>query len=281
MNYNVPILSIVFMAISALAGIAIPVILFVIFRKKYKADIKPFFIGCGVFVLFAMILEQVLHIIVLSSDVGEIIKSNAWLFGIYGGLMAGIFEETGRFAAFKTVLKKNNEKDTNSLMYGAGHGGVEACIILLIAMISNIVVSLMINNQNIDILLTGAVNDAQRQALIINFETLANTPSEHFLMALVERIAAVAIHLSLSVLVWFAAKKGGKSILLYPLAILLHTLANAVSVILANYVSNMWIVEGVLYLITACLVIIAIKVWRNHHISNCEAAENGQGDSTA
>lgn len=69
--------------------------------------------------------------------------------------------------------------------------------------------------------------------------------------------------------------------MLYPLAILLHTLANAVSVILANYVSNMWIVEGVLYLITACLVIIAIKVWRNHHISNCEAAENGQGDSTA
>ena len=68
----------------------------------------------------------------------------------------------------------------------------------------------MLNNQNIDILLTGAVNDAQRQALIINFETLANTPSEHFLMALVERIAAVAIHLSLSVLVWFAAK-GGKA----------------------------------------------------------------------
>ena len=58
--------------------------------------------------------------------------------------------------------------------------------------------------------------------------------------------------------------------MLYPLAILLHTLANAVSVILTEYVSNMWIVEGVLYLITACLVIIAIK-YGNHHIAIVKA----------
>ena len=45
MNYTVPMLSIVFMGISALSGIAIPVVLFVVLRKKYKADILPFFIG--------------------------------------------------------------------------------------------------------------------------------------------------------------------------------------------------------------------------------------------
>ena len=35
MEYSVPVLSIVFMVITALTGIAIPVVLFTIFRKKY------------------------------------------------------------------------------------------------------------------------------------------------------------------------------------------------------------------------------------------------------
>lgn len=268
MNFTVPTLSIVFMVITALAGIAIPVILFIIFRKKYRSDVKPFFIGCAVFILFAIILEQILHSIILPSDIGITIQSNVWIYGLYGGLMAGLFEETGRFVAFKTVLKKNNGNDMNSLMYGAGHGGIEAFVILVFSMVSNIAVSVMLNNQMTDQLLVGAVTEEQRQVLFDTFATLASTPPVHFLMALVERISSVAIHLSLSVLVWFAAKKGGKSIWLYPLAILLHTLVNAVAVIFANYVPNVWIIEAVIYLISACFIVIAIRMWKKHHSSN-------------
>ena len=53
--------------------------------------------------------------------------------------MAGIFEETGRFLAFKTVLRKKQGKDINALMYGAGHGGFEAAALLGITMINNII----------------------------------------------------------------------------------------------------------------------------------------------
>ena len=61
MNYTVPALSIVFMAVSALIGIAIPIVLFLVFRKKYKADILPFFIGCAVFIVFALLFESFVH----------------------------------------------------------------------------------------------------------------------------------------------------------------------------------------------------------------------------
>lgn len=268
MNYSVPTLSIVFMVISALAGVVIPIILLVIFRKKYKADIKAFFIGSAVFIIFALILEQIVHSFLLSSDIGKTIQNNIWLYAIYGGLMAGIFEETGRFAAFKTVLKKDTGNDMNSLMYGAGHGGIEVFIILGFSMVSNIVVSVMLNNQMIDRLVSGVTDEAQLSMLHGTFEILAATPPMHFIMALVERIATVGIHLSLSVLVWFAAKKGGKSIWLYPLAILLHTLVNAVAVLLANYISNLWIVEASIYIMTACFIAIAIKVWKKNYSSN-------------
>ena len=39
---RVPFLSMVFMVISCIVGFAIPVILFVYFRKKKRADIAPF-----------------------------------------------------------------------------------------------------------------------------------------------------------------------------------------------------------------------------------------------
>ena len=42
MQSTIPMLSIVFMAISALIGIAIPVVLYIIFRKKSKANHLPF-----------------------------------------------------------------------------------------------------------------------------------------------------------------------------------------------------------------------------------------------
>jgi len=126
MEYSVPILSIVFMSIVVLVGIAIPIVLFLIFRKKYKADIAPFFFGFAVFIIFALIIEGSINVLILKSSIGKAIQGNIWLYAIFGGLMAGLFEETGRFTAFKTVLKKYWRNNMNGLMYGAGHGGFEA-----------------------------------------------------------------------------------------------------------------------------------------------------------
>jgi len=267
MDYSVPTLSIVFMSISALTGIVLPIALLIYFRKKHKTSIKPFFIGCAVFIVFALILEQLFHVLILNSDAGKTIQGNIWLFGIYGGIMAGLFEETGRFLAFKTVLKKDLINDKNALMYGAGHGGIEAFFILVFSMVSNIIMSIMLNSGAAEQLTAGITDEAQLQSLYKTFELLSSTPSSDFLMSIVERIAAVAIHISLSVLVWFAVKNRGKCFWLYPLAIFLHTLVNAVAVILAKYVPSMWIVLLVLYLLTACFVAVAIQVWKRFSVN--------------
>lgn len=274
MDYSVPTLSIVFMSISALTGIVLPIALLIFFRKKHKTGIKTFFIGCATFIVFALIIEQLFHSFILNSDIGKIIQGNIWLYGIYGGLMAGLFEETGRFVAFKTVLNKEIINDKNALMYGAGHGGIEVFFILAFSMISNIVMSIMINTGAATQLTTGITDEVQLQALNKTFEVLSATPSGDFLMSIIERIAAVAIHLSLSVLVWFAVKKGGKCFRLYPLAIFLHTLVNAVAVVLARYVPSIWIVLVVLYVITACFVAIAARVWKIHSSYNDNIEEN-------
>ncbi|NLX63660.1 MAG: YhfC family intramembrane metalloprotease [Clostridiaceae bacterium] len=267
MAYSVPALSISFMSISALTGFALPVALLFYLKNKLKTGIKPFFIGCATFIVFALILEQFFHLVILNSGIGKTIKTNTWLFSIYGGLMAGLFEETGRLAAFKTVLKKDLKNDRNALMYGAGHGGVEAFFILVLGMASNIITSIMLNTGAIEQLTAGITDEAQLQELNKTFELLSNSPPVNFLIGIFERIAAVAIHISLSVLVWFAVKKKGKCFWLYPLAILLHAFVDAVAVILSRNVPNVWVVELVIYLITVCIILIAVQVWKKHGIN--------------
>ena len=173
MNYTVPALSIVFMAVSALIGIAIPIVLFLVFRKKYKADILPFFIGCAVFIVFALLFESFIHKLIFASDTGKAILNNIWLYGIYAGLMAGLFEETGRYTAFKTVLRRKRGNNQNALMYGAGHGGFEAVYLLGTSMISNIVMSVMLNTGMGSKLTAGVTDPAALQRVNATIAALA------------------------------------------------------------------------------------------------------------
>lgn len=260
MGNVVPTLSIVFMVVIALVGVTIPVVLLLVFRKKNKADILAFIFGCSVFIVFALIIEATLHRLILPSAIGLKIQGNIWLFAVYGGLMAGIFEETGRFTAFKILLRKKLNNDGNALMYGAGHGGFEAFYLLTVTMISYISIAVMMNTGMSATLTAGVADETARKALEATFAFLAQTPPPQLLMSIVERIPAVALHISLSVLVWFAVNDKDR-FWLYPLAILLHAVVDAVVVIMARNGLNVWIIEGALYVMTACCIIIARIEW--------------------
>lgn len=109
--------SMVGMVISLLLSVGLPIFLCIFIYKKTKAWVPAFFIGCGIFVGFAMILEQICHAIVLTVT-GSVIRDNLWLYAIYGGLAAALFEECGRWIAMKFCLKKHLTRE-NALMYGA------------------------------------------------------------------------------------------------------------------------------------------------------------------
>lgn len=253
MQTTIPVLSIAFMAIAALIGVAIPAVLYVLFRKKRKANHLPFWTGCVTFVLFALVLEQLMYSFLMKAPIWATITGNVWLYGFVGGLFAGLFEETGRFVAFKTVLRKQRGNDANGLMYGAGHGGIEAVVLLSVSMIINLIFSLQYNAGIPSSL--GTVSAAQQ---------LMALPSWMFLVGAVERLAAVTLHISLSVLVWFAAKNS-KRFWLYPLAILLHLFVDMAAVVLSGLGVNVWIIEGAVYVITVALVVIAVVVWKKNH----------------
>ncbi|HWQ75608.1 MAG TPA: YhfC family glutamic-type intramembrane protease [Syntrophomonas sp.] len=274
MEYTVSTLSIVCMAISALVGIAIPVVLFLVVRKKYKADILPFFIGCATFIVFALLLESFAYQLIFATEAGKSLVNNIWVYGIFAGLMAGLFEETGRYTAFKTVLRKKRGNNRNALMCGAGHGGFEAIYVLGASMISNIVMSVTINAGMAHKLTAGVTDPAALQQINATITALTETAPTVFLVGSAERLGAVVFHISMSVLVWFAAKNGGRCFWLYPLALILHAFMDAVAVILSQHTSNLWLIEGAIYFISACSVVIAVTVWKK-----CAASDAAAKDS--
>ena len=263
MNEAVSSASIFCMAIAGLISFCIPVALFFWFRKKKHADVLPFFIGMAVMFVFALILESLVHQLVLNVlPVGKTILGNIWLYALYGGLMAGLFEETGRFIAFKTILKKYRDRDIDALMYGAGHGGFEAAILFGFTMISNIVISIMLNNGMTSALTATATAETLPQIEAM-FESLKTTAPYTYFIGLLERFFAVAVQLSLSVFVWFAAKDGRKWYL-YPLAILLHFLVDGCLVVVAQYFTSYWIIYGILLLETAAVALLAYAIWKRN-----------------
>lgn len=241
------------MVVSMLLSVGLPIFLCIFVHKKTKAWVPAFFIGCGIFVGFAMILEQILHMVVLTAT-GSVLQDNIWLYGIYGGLAAALFEETGRWIAMKFCLKKHLTKE-NALMYGAGHGGIEAFLILGMSSMSNLLTAAMINGGLMEKTMSALDASAQEQTYN-QLSVLWTTPAYQFYLAPVERIIAIALQIGLSVLVYSAVKTGKKLHLAAAFGI--HFAVDFLTVVLASYVP-VWVLELGLAVVVAGICVVVYK----------------------
>lgn len=261
MNINA---SIICMAAALTFVVLIAIIMPILIKIRWKTDIVPYFIGFAVFMLFAMTLESGLHSIVLLLT-GTALTDNMWLYALYGGLAAGIFEETGRFLAMKFVLKKQQNNPYNSLMYGAGHGCFEAVALIGSAMISNIVMLTMINS-GMEGQLLESVPPEQTAAMQTVIDQLTQTPAYMYLLSGFERIPSIILHISFSVIVWFAVVN--KKTYYFPLAIFLHALVDGVMVILQRSGINIVLIEALLLVISLAAAGFAFLIWKKETKNN-------------
>lgn len=239
------------MAVSALISFLLPAALAVVYKRR-GAKLAPLFVGAGIFVLFVFVLESGVHNVVLNAPLGGVIQGNLWLYALYGGLMAGIFEETGRLVAFRFLLR--NASPADALMYGAGHGGIEAILLAGITMLNNLVLASMVNAGT---LVAGFGGLTEEQVDLVK-QQLATIPATDFLMGGLERVSAVALHVALSVLVYAAVCRGMKWC--FPAAIALHAGVDAATVILTSVLPT-WGIELVVLMWVIAAVLVARWVW--------------------
>ncbi len=219
--------SLLFMLLTAVLGIALPLITAIIWCKKKHEPFTTVLIGAATFLLFAIVIEKPLQALVISLDspVSQFVNARPVLWGIIVGLFPGVFEETGRFVAFKTVLRKRKQRETG-LSHGIGHGGFEALFILGITYIEYFVFAIMLNQGSFVELMVEPIKDTLTPDVVNQItgivEQITTFSAATMGVALVDRLIAVLYHIGASIMVFYAVKDK-KKWWLYPLSILIHT----------------------------------------------------------
>ena len=216
----------VWLCVGAVFGFALPVGLLIWWRRTRRAKLLPFFVGALVWFVFAGVLEQLFHSAVLygESAFSWAVQSNPYFYMLYAGLAAGVFEETGRYIAFRWLLSKRRypERDT-AVTCGIGHGGMEAMLLLGVTYAANARLALFYLQGNFQAAL--ALTGGDTQALAGLLGELAQITPGICAVAMLERAAAVILHIALSIFVFLAARDKSQWTW-FTFAILLHAIAD-------------------------------------------------------
>lgn len=247
---------IIIMAVTGIIAVMLPFIFMLVLSRKFKVRWLPLILGIAVFILFALILEQLMHLFVLKPqpDGSIALISNApWLYVLYGVFAAGIFEETGRLLAF--LITKRHYKDIDSAVsYGIGHGGIEAAAIVGLGMLNGIIFAVLINS-----------GSESLNALPIPKEDLITSqPWYMYAIAIGERILAMSLHIGLSIIV-FASVMMKRKWWLFPAAIILHALANTTAAMMqAGLLTNIYLMYSGLIIMTIATITIAVRLVKEY-----------------
>lgn len=247
------------MLIAGLLCVIIPIALIVVYKlKNREVSILNAVWGALGFFVFALVLEQLLHLVML-----PIVKNNMWAYAFYGAFAAGIFEETARFLVFKTIMKKKTSPK-DAFMYGIGHGGIEAVLLIGTTMFSYTVIAIMINAIGIEqtLAMTGAVDDAVKAVAMEQINGIASTTFAACMISVFERILAIIIHITLSIWVFKAAKEK-KSVWLYPAAIVAHAAFDFPAALYQYGAIPIWATYAIMAVLAAVFAVIAAKIFKS------------------
>lgn len=219
------------LGLGAALSVIITLAIALVWKIKKKEPFTTILVGAVTFILFALILEKTIqNVLVFPTQMGlpdhaasQFINARPILWSVVLGLFPGVFEETGRFVAFKTVLKNRRNRET-SISYGIGHGGIEVILAFSVTYITYIAYGIMINSGSFQALVDQVASQAPDQvsAMQTLADQLAVISFADIGVGLFERVFAFLFHVGASILVFYAARDKGK-LWLYPFAITLHT----------------------------------------------------------
>ena len=250
--------------ITVILMVAIPVIFFIYWRKNYKQQTKISWLIAGAigFIVSARVLELGVHMVCIVTDnpISRFINGNTIAYVLYGIIMAGVFEECGRYIVLKYIMKKNRTTE-NAVMYGIGHGGIEILAVLLPALITYLAVAVLFSAGDMEnALSTLDITEETVSVALPSIQTAAAFDYGMMAMNVIERLFAMLLHIGLTVVVYYGVVTD-KTICL-PVAIILHMLMDTFPALYQRSVVPLWTVELWAGVWTGVVVFIAVNLYR-------------------
>jgi uncharacterized membrane protein YhfC len=252
--------------ISFLGMIVLPIFLWIYFTRRSALSWKLVLAGALTF-----IASQVLHI-PLVFGMNSFLQTLPLLANaIILGLLAGIFEETARYILFKFILK-NTRSWKEGILVGLGHGGVEAMLLGVLATVGFVA---MIGYRTIDLSTVPSIPADQLELARQQVDAYWSAPWYMALMGFVERVFAICLHVSLSVMVLYAIVYH-KPIWFW-LALSWHAFVDAVAVYVGQEVGIL-AVEGIVAIFAILSVWVVLRM-RNRFVHDMENLASPQMES--
>ena len=205
----VPFASILGMALAFIISVGLPVALFFYCRKNFEVKKSSLIFGAIIYYIAAKMFEPFINAAVLN-NIGGAVMNNMFIYAVYVGIIAAGVEEGTRYLGLKTIVK--NVDEGNALFFGLGFCGLEAILTSAWPQVSNILNSLLINNG----MMAKSMELLQEPDLSATYFTIAplwETSSVIFLMSGIERALIMAMHLCLSLIIFYYIKTSNKKFL--------------------------------------------------------------------
>ena len=237
--------------IGFLGMILLPIALWFYFTRKFALPWRLVLAGALTFVA-----AQVLHIPLVAALGSFLQNSSLVVNALILGLLAGVFEETARYVLFKFILR-NTKTWKEGILVGLGHGGIEALLLGILAALGFIA---MVGYRNIDLSTVPSIPADQLELARQQVDAYWSAPWYIALLGFVERIFAICLHLSFSVMVLYSVVY--RKPLWFWLALLWHTLIDAVAVYVVQEVGILE-VEGIVAVFALVSLWIVFRLRQN------------------
>jgi uncharacterized membrane protein YhfC len=231
--------------VQLIISLLLPIIVIIYLKKKNQLSWRSIGVGILIFIIFVHLLERAFHGFMINPDHPTELKwsDNPFYYVLYGIMAAALFEEFGRFIAYKFLLKRNRSLG-DGLSYGLGHGGVEVLTIGIFGAVSAFLMVGLVNNGELGSVLGEQMNTEQIDTMK---HQIINTPAYYYILSGVERVAALLMQIFLSILVLLGVKKGDMMYIWY--AVFIHAVFNvAPALYQVGSIANIWLAEGIVIL---------------------------------
>jgi uncharacterized membrane protein YhfC len=184
-------------------------------RKKFGVSWIFLVFGAAMFVLSLVRIPLNLFV---QNSLDQYFFGTALLLvsAFFPSLTAGLFEEGCRFLGYRYLFKPDKRNWHNGLMYGTGHGGIE---VLLLVTVNHLALFVILQTAPA-VLPAGTLNQIQTISVYMP------------LVAVLERVFAMCLHVGLSILVLQCFLRGSRKYLAY--AVGFHFAADFVVLLISS-----------------------------------------------
>ena len=232
----------------------VPIALLIVLGVKRKTSALPLLVGFLAFFISQIILRMpILNTLSTFEWYNSFQSYSIVLFILFLCFTAGLFEESARLGG--AMLLKQQKRFKDAVSFGLGHGICEVIILVGLTNINNVIYCIAVNSPDVAFASTISTDVLEAVAAF-----LIDINPAHIYLGILERVFAVVIHVSLTVMVFYSIVK--KKRLFFVLAIAAHTLVNFITLTVASYL-NLIVAQLALLIMTTALGLLVLRVRTN------------------